>query len=394
MSIYNRRIACITGGTGFRSVAKALASLYPNPTTVHVIGTADSGRSTRRIREFFGIPAIGDLRSRCIDLADRRTLGYREITDLLAYRLPNIENKTALEDEFAAIIKGHHPLTHAASAGNHKFTRIILANLKRFDEERKTIELTKGSFDLKQGSIGNFFLTGAYLDFGDISAALFLYEQLAGVRGHVLPASEEIMHLAAEKVDGQVITGQHLITKTDLGLQLKRLFFLEQEDPQASEIKPRLSAEAAEAIKSSDLIVFSMGSFYTSLLSTLHLMGMSEAVRASHALKVFIPNTIEDPEIRGMTTADMVKRLIETLKGNDPVAREPDYLHVVITGDRGKSLSLGTGRRLIPDDTKSLLGFGIEKTPLITEGELTGYYQPEPLADLLARLNYKPSGCP
>src|SRR3989339_1170304 len=168
MAIYERRIACITGGTGFRFVARSLASLYPNPTTVHVIGTADSGRSTRRIREFFGIPAIGDLRSRCIDLADRRTLGYREITDLLAYRLPNIEDKTALEKEFASIINCRHPLTCAASARNHKFTRIILANLKRFDETRKSIELTKGPFDLKQGSIGNFFLTGAYLDFGDI----------------------------------------------------------------------------------------------------------------------------------------------------------------------------------------------------------------------------------
>ncbi|MFA6170350.1 MAG: 2-phospho-L-lactate transferase CofD family protein [Candidatus Margulisiibacteriota bacterium] len=386
MSIYDRRIACVTGGTGFRSVAKALASLYPNPSTVHVIGTADSGRSTRRIRDFFGIPAIGDLRSRCIDLADRRTLGYREITDLLAYRLPNIEDKTALEDEFASIIDGRHPLTSAAYSGNHKFAKIIVANLRRFDDKRKVIELTKGPFDLKQGSIGNFFLTGAYLDFGDISAAIFLYEKLAGVRGRVLPASEAVMHLAVETEDRQVIVGQHIITKTELGSRMQRLFFLDREDPAANEIKPKLSAEAATAIRNADTIVFSMGSFYTSLLSTLHLMGMAEAVRESHALKVFIPNTIEDPEIHGMTTVEMVRRLIETLKGAETEAKDTDYLQVVITGERGKNLNLEAGRRLIPDDTKTLTGLRFEKTPLISEGEQTGYYQPEPLADILAAL--------
>ena len=391
MSICERRIVCLTGGTGFRFVARALAARYPNPTTVHVIGTADSGRSTRQLRMFFDMPAIGDLRSRCIDLADRRSPGFREITDLLAYRLPIKADKPALEIELASIIDGSHKLTKAALVGNRKFAKIILANLKRFDSARKTIERTKGPFDLREGSIGNFFLTGAYLDCGDISAAIFLYEKLAGVRGQVLPASEDIMHLAMETADGQVVVGQHNITKNELTSTSQRLFFLEREDPRAKEIQPKLSAEAAEAIGSANMIVFSMGSFYTSILSSLHLMGMAEAVRKSHALKVFIPNTIEDPEIRGLTTVEMVKRLVTTLVTQDAGrvgANISDYLQVIITGNYSETLNLKAGQKLIPNDINNLRGFRLERTPLIAAGNQKGYYQPEPLADMLARLDF------
>jgi CofD-related protein of GAK system len=391
MSIYQRRIACITGGTGFRFVAKALAALYPNPTTVHVIGTADSGRSTRQLRLFFDMPAIGDLRSRCIDLADRRSPGFSEITDLLAYRLPNKGNQAVLEQELSLILNGRHPLSKAALTGNFKFAKIILANLSRFDEKRKIIEQTKGPFDLREGSIGNFFLTGAYLDYGNIGAAIFLYEKLAGVHGLVLPASEETMHLAIETADHQVVVGQHVITKSELSSPIQRLFFLDHEDEKANEIHPKLSAEAAEAISGADMIVFSMGSFYTSILSSLHLMGMAEAVRKSHALKVFIPNTIEDPEIRGLTTVDMVKRLVSTLREQDAgVAgtNDNDYLQMVITGDHTRISDLEGGRRLIPNDIDGLKGaFRIdEPIPLIADGIQKGYYQPEPLANMLASL--------
>lgn len=389
MSIYGKRVACITGGTGFRFVARALADLHPNPTTVHVIGTADSGRSTRQLRRFFDMPAIGDLRSRCIDIADRRRQGYREITDLLAYRLSKTAENTVLEKELASIFNGEHTLIKAAMLGNKKFASIIIANLRRFDEKRKEVEPALGPFDLREGSIGNFFLAGAYLDYGNISSAIYLYEMLAGVRGRVLPASEYNMHLAAQFEDGQVIVGQHIITNSDIASPIQRLFFFDHENMHAREIHPKITEEVKETIRGADIIVFSMGSFYTSVLSTLHLMGMAQAIRQSRALKVFIPNTIRDAETREMTTSHMVGRLVLTLRQQDAEAcgtNTSDYLQVVITAEDNLPTDLGKGRNFVTNDVVGLTDLRIERAPLIAEGSQKGYYEPERLAHILAGL--------
>jgi len=65
----------ITGGTGSRPLAIELAR--HNHNVSYVIHTADSGKSTRQVRLFFGnVPAMGDLRSRLIDLADPGAPGH------------------------------------------------------------------------------------------------------------------------------------------------------------------------------------------------------------------------------------------------------------------------------------------------------------------------------
>jgi len=56
------RFVFITGGTGSRFVAQELLTSTYNAT--YIIGTADSGGSTRELRKFFNMPGIGDFRSR------------------------------------------------------------------------------------------------------------------------------------------------------------------------------------------------------------------------------------------------------------------------------------------------------------------------------------------
>ena len=79
------KMVFITGGTGFRHVARELAQRTKAAT--YVINVSDSGGSSRPLRFCFNLPAIGDMRSRIIDIADRNRPGYQEITALLAHRL-------------------------------------------------------------------------------------------------------------------------------------------------------------------------------------------------------------------------------------------------------------------------------------------------------------------
>jgi len=280
--------------------------------------------------------------------------------------------------ELQSIIDESHTLVQAINASGSAprgFLDIILTHLTGFERARRKAEAVIGSnFDLGKGSIGNFFLAGAYLNYRrNLETAIFLYKVLANVQGEVVPATTDNIHLAAQLEDGEVIVGQHLITKKGSPSPISGLFYLDREDPAGMRISPRANPHAVAALLDAEVLVFSMGSFFTSILSTLHLLGIAEAVRQSPALKVFIANPVEDRETQGLTAGQMAMRLLEILRSFDPHPSrvDGDYLNLVITGNLvgtpGSDIS-GLGRK-----TK------VEQMPL----DDRGYYIPERLAEML-----------
>lgn len=378
------RVALFTGGTGSRELAIELHRFDPN--TSHIINTTDSGRSTRELRMLFDMPGIGDLRSRLIDLSDRTSPGYKEATKLLRHRLPEEATPGSLEYELNHIISGKHELVKNivdSPSAPSEFAKIIRENIRSFQTARIEAEEQKHvSFDLRSASIGNLFLTGAYLFYRDLEAPIFLYKQLANVRGDVMPATIESIHLAAQMRDDSVLIGQHLITKSDLGPP-KRLWFLDREDVSGQRVEPRINPKVIGALKEADIIAFCMGSFSTSLLSTLRITGIAQAIRGSSAAKLFLANPIEDQETTGMAAGSMANEILKVLKEKDSVpGNDTDYLHRVITHNTSGNKTLPGGRKLIPS-TRGSLNREIEliKCPgILLEN---GYYDPENLASIL-----------
>jgi len=376
------RIVFITGGSGARFLARRIAP-YSTGTT-HLINVSDSGGSTRQLRLLFDMPAIGDLRSRLIDLADRDAPGYEQTSDLLYHRLAKDATPQELERELDSIIDESHPLVREIYnvSGDHKdfsnFANLITTHIRDFNSARFELEPEKGPFDLRQASVGNLFLTGAYLHYRKkLETAIYLYKMLARVQGDVVPATLENIHLAARLANDETIVGQHLITNKTSRSPIRELFYLDREDlVRGKVVSPRINPRAKAALKEAEMIVFSMGSFYTSILSTLHIMGMAEAIRESQAVKIFIANPVEDVETRGMTTEDMAHGILATLRTHDPKpSRESvDYLNVIITGNNPVASNIG---RL-----KSTMQ--VVQSPLLD----SGYYDPTKLATNLVLLHY------
>ena len=71
-----------------------------------------------------------------------------------------------------------------------------------------------------------------------------------------------------------------------------------------------------------DLIVFSPGSFYSSLLANLLPVGIGTSIAQSSANKVWIPNLGHDPEQLGLDVSASLQTLIATLlrdaQGSEP----------------------------------------------------------------------------
>ncbi len=155
---------------------------------------------------------------------------------------------------------------------------------------------------LQGHSLGNLFITALTEVTGSFEEAVAESGRVLAVYGQVLPATLTDVRLLAdlEDKDGKIIhvSGETLIRETEG--QVKRVWL----DPANTPAFP----PAISAILSADLIVIGPGSLYSSLLPNLLVRDLSEALRASRALKFFICNVAtERGETDGFSCYDHVR---------------------------------------------------------------------------------------
>ncbi len=158
------KVVVIGGGTGIFSV---LSGLKEHPVKLSaIVSMADSGGSTGRLREEFGVLPPGDIRMALVALSESR----RTLSELFNYRF-----------------NGH--------SLNHSFGNLFLIALA----------------DLK----------------GGFAAGVHEAARILGARGRVLPVTLDNVHLMAELEDGSIVKGETNIDcpKHDGCLRIKRIFY-------------------------------------------------------------------------------------------------------------------------------------------------------------------------
>lgn len=152
-------------------------------------------------------------------------------------------------------------------------------------------------------TVGNLLIAGLAERSGDFGAAVREAGQLLGAVGEVYPATTELVRLGA-RVEGGIVEGQVAVARTERPIES---VFLEPPSPAAYE-------PAVKAIEAADLIVLGPGSLYTSLMATLLVPGITDAVRASRARRVFVCNSrMQKGETDGLDAADHIKAVRDQL---------------------------------------------------------------------------------
>jgi uncharacterized cofD-like protein len=165
--------------------------------------------------------------------------------------------------------------------------RTCLVALSSSDELMRT--LMNYRFDsgkLKGHSFGNLLLSALEKVTGSFDEAVDKVGEVLRIRGRVIPATLDKVRLMA-RVGKRIIRGEEKIQNAQLNGNLKKLWL----EPAA-----RANKKALAAIREADLIIIGPGNLYASLVPNLLVAGIPEAIRKSHAKKIFVCNLMTKME--------------------------------------------------------------------------------------------------
>jgi uncharacterized cofD-like protein len=284
-----KHIVLFSGGTAARSLNFALCN--PSNHITRIVPAWDSGGSSKVIRDKLSLLAVGDLRQALMAMAHGEGCAG-DVVKICNARLSSNLGRNDVRNELLFYAEGRHPLLERLEPG---LRAAILNYLKTF------VSAVGNDFDFRNGSVGNFILTGACLAHnGDINTAIFVFRKLCNIRGDVWSSStDNDLTLSATLNDGSSVKRQDLITKMsahEANIGIKSVKLSTSEGKRASS-----NPAAIEAINGADLIVFGPGSFYTSLLPHLQVPGIADAIENSRCAKVLVSNILQCNETLSLT---------------------------------------------------------------------------------------------
>ncbi|KAJ4703631.1 Maternal effect embryo arrest 18 [Melia azedarach] len=314
-----------SGGTAFNGVVEELKKLTTR--VAHVLPVSDDGGSTAEIVRVLGGPAVGDIRSRCLRLSDESTAEALAVRKLLGHRLP-LDPQQA-KSEWYDIVEGGHSLWKGVSKPYRETIRAFLAYF-----QNEILRRPNESFCFSNGSIGNFFFAGARIFFQSLDAAIFLFSRVSDIppESQVLPviSTNDRLTLGCELWDGTIIRGQNEISHPTNGSmepvkkersavpalpsRIKRVFYMSSEGRNLlHEVFPTANQAVLDQLNTVDCIVYAMGSLFTSICSSLVLLGIGEIISSRSCPKVLLLNGSQDRETIGFSASCFVTAITDAL---------------------------------------------------------------------------------
>lgn len=294
-----KHVVLFSGGSACRSLNIALCQRSISLT--RIVPAWDSGGSSRSIRESIDILSVGDIRQALM------TMAYGEgcsgdIVRICNTRLSSEQDSKEASREFQAYVEGQHPLLGRLDPG----LRGAIVNYLKIFADKAGI-----TFDYRNGSIGNFILTGAYLAHNqDMNTAIFVFRKLCGITGEVWPSSlDNNLLLSAQLSDGQQISPQDKITHLSRQQSEKGISSVSLKTSTGSHAQANTAV--LEAIKNADLVIFGPGSFYTSILPHLQVTGMTSAIAQAGCPVALVGNILQCCETRSLGLQDITDRFIQ-----------------------------------------------------------------------------------
>ncbi|MCR5796173.1 MAG: YvcK family protein [Solobacterium sp.] len=163
----------------------------------------------------------------------------------------------------------------------------------RFEDPMHTEE------DVAGHNLGNLILTAMTQQCGSFLEAIRTIGRVLNVRGRIIPATSQVITLFALMEDDVIVRGEANIPNRSN--RIRKVFY---------DVPVRGSGEAIQAIREADVIIYCIGSLYTSVIPNVIIDGIREALQESSARKVLFCNAMTQPgETDGFSAEDHVLAL-------------------------------------------------------------------------------------
>jgi uncharacterized cofD-like protein len=262
------RVVAIGGGTGLSTLLLGLKRYVAAP------GSAEHGR---RSTDHHGIDAPGLIRelAAVVTVTDDGGSSGRLREDL------NILPPGDIRNCMVALLEDEH----------------LLSRLFQYRFEQGALE---------GHSFGNLFVAALSGITGDFAEAVHMSSQILATRGRIYPATNANASLVALMDDGSLVHGETSITASKRSIAELMI--------EPADVSP--VPETLAAIAEADLITLGPGSLYTSLITNLLVRGIPEALRASHASRVFVCNLMTQAnESLGLTASQHIEKIFDHAGG-------------------------------------------------------------------------------
>ena len=155
--------------------------------------------------------------------------------------------------------------------------------------------------DVAGHNLGNLILTALTQQCGSFLEAVQTIGKILNVRGTIIPATTQVITLYAMMEDGVIVKGEANIPTRNNHIQ--RVFY---------DVPVKALPEAVDALMRADLIIYGIGSVYTSILPNIIIPEMNEALNKTNARKVYFCNAMTQPgETDGYSVEDHVQALTD-----------------------------------------------------------------------------------
>lgn len=246
----SRRVVALGGGHGLSASLQALRRVTDSLTAV--VGVADDGGSSGRLRQEFGVLPPGDLR-----------------------------------------------MALAALCGDDSWGRTW---------ERVIQHRFGGSGELAGHSVGNLLITALWEQTGDAVTGLDWVAALLGANGRVLPCSEVPLTIVAEVLGHDPTRPDEVVEvrgQVEVATTPGDVLHIALDPPE-----PPACREAIAAVREADAIVLGPGSWYTSVIPHLVIPALARAIAESPARRIVVLNL--NPQV-GETTGFAAHTYLDVL---------------------------------------------------------------------------------
>jgi uncharacterized cofD-like protein len=219
-----KNIVIMGGGNGGSMSIRALKRFSDSFQLTAVIGMTDSGGSSGRLRDEYGVLPPGDI--------------LRAVLAMSRYDYETFKH-----------IFYEHRFSQAGALNDHGLGHLFIALVEKFG--------------------------------GGIVDAIRALAQALDTIGPIYPVTTDSANLSVTLDDGTVLTGEANVDRP--ASNSARRIVEAKLDP-----APKINSRAQHAIEDADAIIIGPGSFYTSLVATLLTGGVADAIERSQAKVIFV----------------------------------------------------------------------------------------------------------